>query len=248
MSRLLDIAAVASEQWGLVTSGQASRSGASAQSMARWSRANVLTRVAHGVYKVAGSPYDPRDDLRAAWLTFDPHHTAVERLTDHRIGAIISHRSAAQLHGLGDLDADVYEFTVEGRRQTRRKDLRIHTRSTAIARTSWTLVGGLPVTTVLATIVDLAAIRTDGGHLAGIVRDAIATAVVDLDDLSEALRPYAHRYGAAPEDGEGVIRRFLIEAGLPRVTEQAAELVRDKEIQRMMHDKPSATDPGETAK
>jgi predicted transcriptional regulator of viral defense system len=228
VSQLLEIAEVASEQWGLVTAAQAARIGVSAQSMARWAREDVLTRLAHGVYKVAGSPYDPRDDLRAAWLMLDPKRTATERISAPALDAVISHRSAAQLHGLGDLDADVYEFTVEGRRQTRRKDVRIHTRASAIARESWTLVGGLPVTTVIATIVDLAAAQTDGGHLGGIVRDAIATAVVDIDRLSEALRPYAHRYGAALGDGEGAVRRFLTEAGLPRATEQAAELVRDK--------------------
>lgn len=183
----------------------------------------------------------------AAWLMLDPKRTAVERLADDRIDAIISHRSAAQLHRLGDLDADVYEFTVAGRRQTRRKAVRIHTRSTSIARTSWALVGGLPVTTVLTTIVDLAGMQTDGGHLAGIVRDAIATAVVDFDNLSRALRPYAHRYGAAPGDGEGVIRRFLIEAGLPRVTEQAAELVRDHRTRRSLQDTSRTIDAEESA-
>lgn len=230
VSQLLEVAELASEQWGLVTAAQASLVGVSAQSMARWAREDVLTRLAHGVYKVAGSPYDPRDDLRAAWLMLDPQRTATERISARQLDAVISHRSAAQQHGLGDLDADVYEFTVEGRRQTRRKDVRIHTRATAIERESWTLVDGLPVTTVLATIVDLAAIQTDGGHLAGIVRDALATAVVDLDSLSEALRPYAHRYGAALGDGEGVVQRFLAEAGLPRTTQRAVELLRARRL------------------
>jgi hypothetical protein len=64
-------------------------------------------------------------------------------------------------------------------------------------------------------------------HLGGIGRDAIATAVVDIDSLSEALRPYAHRYRAPLGDGEAVVRRFLTEAGLPKTTKQAAQLVRD---------------------
>jgi predicted transcriptional regulator of viral defense system len=228
VSQLLDVADAASEQWGLMTTAQASRIGVSAQVMARWAREGAMTRLVHGVYKVAGSPYDPRDDLRAAWLMLDPKRTATERIAAAELDLVISHRSAAQLHNLGDLDADVYEFTVVGRRQSRRTDVRIHTRATAIPPASWTLVGGLPVTTVLTTIVDLAAVQTDGGHLGGIVRDALATAVVNLDNLSEGLRPYAHRYGATLGDGKGLVQRFLTDAGLPRTTEQAVELVRSQ--------------------
>ncbi|MFI5712729.1 type IV toxin-antitoxin system AbiEi family antitoxin domain-containing protein [Kribbella sp. NPDC051620] len=229
MSQLLEVAELASEQWGLVTAAQAAEIGVSGQSLARWARNRVLTRLAHGIYKVSGSPYDTRDDLRAAWLMLDPQRTATERISAREIDAVISHRSAARLHGLGDLDADVYEFTVAGRRQTRRTDVRIHTRSTPIQRETWTLAGGLPVTTVLTTIVELAAAHTDGGHLAGVVGDALATAAVDIDKLSVALRPYAHRYGAPPGDGEGVIQRFLTETGLPRTTQRAVDLARGQD-------------------
>jgi predicted transcriptional regulator of viral defense system len=228
VSQLLDVAALASEQWGLVTSAQAALIGVSAQTMSRWAHKDVLTRVAHGVYKVAGTPHDSRDDLRAAWLMLAPERTATERISAREIDAVISHRSAAQLHGLGDLDADMYEFTVEGRRQTRRTDVRIHSRPTAIESNRWTLLGGLPVTTVLATVVDLAATQTDGGHLSRIVRDALATAVVDLGHLSDALRPYAHRYGATLGDGESLVRRFLTESRLPASTQRAADLLRSQ--------------------
>lgn len=240
---LLDVAGIAGEQWGLVTTAQAASVGASAQSMARWARDGVLVRVTHGVYKVAGSPYDSSDDLRAAWLMLDPKRTATERLAAEPIDAVVSHRSAARLHGLGDLDADLYEFTVEGRRQTRRRDVRIHSRKTQISRESWTLVAGTPVTTALTTIVDLAADHTDGGHLGGVVRDAVATAVVDIDNLSEALRPYAHRYGAPLGDGEAVLRRFLAEAGLPKTTELAADLVGGAGLSASAISRLTASDP-----
>jgi predicted transcriptional regulator of viral defense system len=232
MSQLLEVAELASEQWGLVTAAQAAEIGVSGQSMARWARNHVLTRLAHGIYKVVGSPYDTRDDLRAAWLMLDPQRTATERISVGEVDAVISYRSAARLHGLGDLDADIYEFTVAGRRQTRRNDVRIHARATPIEREAWTVLAGLPVTTVLTTIVDLAAVQTDGGHLARIVGDALATAAVDIDKLSIALRPYAHRYGAPPGDGEGVIQRFLTEAGLPKTTQRAVDLARGQHQDR----------------
>jgi predicted transcriptional regulator of viral defense system len=222
---ILDIADLAGEQWGLVTTAQATVAGISGPTMSRLAREGVLQRLGHGVYKIAGSGYDPRDELRAAWLMLSPKQTASERLAQEPIDAVVSHRSAARLHELGDLEADLFEFTVTGRKQSRRRDVRIHVRKTSLPSDAWSLTGGLPVTTVITTIEDLAASHTDGGHLAGVVRDAIATAVVDLDRLSEVLRPYAHRYGAPLGDGQTLIRRFLAEAGLPRTTEQAMTLI-----------------------
>ncbi|WP_020387111.1 type IV toxin-antitoxin system AbiEi family antitoxin domain-containing protein [Kribbella catacumbae] len=222
---LLDIADLASEQWGLVTTAQAAAVGVSGPTMARLARDEVLRRLEHGVYKVNGSGYDPRDDLRAAWLLLDPKRTASQRISEQPIDAVVSHRSAARLLELGDLDADLFEFTVNGRKQTRRKDIRIHVRSTDLPADAWSLASGLPVTTATRTIEDLAASQTDGGHLAGVVRDAVSTAVVDLDQLSDVLRPYAHRYGAPLGDGRSLIRRFLQEAGLPKTTQQAMELL-----------------------
>jgi predicted transcriptional regulator of viral defense system len=226
MSGLMRMAELAGEQWGLITTGQAAKLGVRAGAMARWADQGALTRLSHGVYKVAGSSYDPRDDLRAAWLGLDPKRTAADRLAEPHVDAVVSHRSAAAVHGLGDLDADMHEFTVQGRRQSRRADVRIHTRSALIDPDAWTRVAGLPVTTVTATIVDLAAANIDGGHLAGIVRDAVATAVVDLDELSSALAPYAHRYNAPLGDGKALVQRLVSQAGLPRTTEQAGDLVR----------------------
>lgn len=226
--QLLAVARLASEQWGLVTTAQAAAGGASPKMMARWASGGAMERLAHGVYKLAGTVYDPREDLRVAWLTLDPKRLAAERIAAESVDAVVSHRSAARLHELGDLEADVHQFTVKKRKQSRRTDVRIRQKSEGIDRNSWTLLGGLPVTTVLTTIVDLAADGTDGGHLAGVVRDAIATAAVDLTKLSEALRPYAHRYGAQTGDGDALLQRLLDEAPLPQTTLQATELVHDE--------------------
>lgn len=224
---LVELGVIASEQWGLVTAAQATAAGTASRSMIRWANDGALTRVTRGVYKVAGSSYDPLDDLRAAWLMLAPQRTATERIETEPLDAVVSHRSAARIHQLGDLDADVHEFTVYGRKQPRRPDVRIHSRSQPLRRQSWTLISGLPVTSALTTIIDLAAARTDGGHLAGIVRDAVTTAVVDIDELSTALQPYAHHYGARLGDGDALIRRFLDEAGLPATVMRAAELTRE---------------------
>jgi len=218
---ILDLADVAAEQWGLITTAQARAVGQSPQSVARLAVQGVLERLTHGVYRLAGTPADPRDDLRAAWLALSPDRTAGERLRDEP-PEVVSHRSAAHLLQLGDLAADVHEFTVTGRRQTRRPDVRFHVGH--VHASDWTIVEGLPVTTAVRTIGDLAGIRLDGGHLAGVVRDALITHDLDVEALITTLRPHAHRYGVQLGDGEGLLRRFLVEAGLPEAARRIAEL------------------------
>ncbi|MFD9668329.1 type IV toxin-antitoxin system AbiEi family antitoxin domain-containing protein [Rhodococcus sp. NPDC059968] len=213
--RILDLADLAAGQWGLFTMAQARELDLSAQQVARLANSGAVERLRHGVYRISGAPSAPDEQLRAAWLMIDPRKTAGERLeADHP--AIVSRRSAAQLHDLGDLDADVMEFATSRRRQSRLSDVRYHVQ--VYASDQWTLVGGLPVTTVLVTIAELAADQLDGGHLAGIIRDALTTNRADADEVSAVLRPYAHRYGAALGDGSGLLDRFLAEAGIPKST------------------------------
>ncbi|MBJ7321692.1 MAG: type IV toxin-antitoxin system AbiEi family antitoxin domain-containing protein [Rhodococcus sp.] len=213
--RILDLADLSSEQWGLFTMAQAKGLGFSAQQIARMAKSGTVERIRHGAYRVGGAPSVPSEQLRAAWMMIEPSVTVGERLRDES-PAVVTHRSAAWLHGLGDVDADVMEFATAKRRQSRLPDVRY--RVASYGRDAWTLADGLPVTTVLRTIVDLAAGHLDGGHLAGIVRDAVVTNRVDSESASEALRPYAHRYGVQLGDGEGLLSRFLDEAGIPQST------------------------------
>lgn len=212
------VAAIADEQWGLVTTAQARAAGVTPQSMARLASEGVLERVAHGVYRVVGAG-SPLDGLRAAWLALEPEEPAADRLREP--DAVLSHRSAARYHQLGDLDADRFEFTVATRRQSKRPDVRFHRET--LAPGDWQVTTGLPVTTIVKTISDLAKTRTDGGHLAGVVRDAIAVASVTAEELSSALAPYAHHYGQQAGHGRALLGRLLDEAGIPKATQQAAQ-------------------------
>jgi predicted transcriptional regulator of viral defense system len=213
---------LAMEQWGLVTTAQARREGLSTQQLARLAEAGVLERQRHGVYRAAGVPPAPHDDLRAAWLAFAPARTVPEHLADPDV-EVVSHRSAALLHELGDLDGDRLEFSTPARRQPRDPQVLVHRRRLGVP--DWTLVLGLPVTTVPATVGDLAAARLDGGHLAGVVRDAVTTRHVDVAVLAEVLSPYAHRYGSPLGQGAVLLRRFLEQAGVPESTQAAGRLV-----------------------
>jgi hypothetical protein len=127
------------------------------------------------------------------------------------------------VHQLGDLDADRLEFTTSARKQTRDSQVRLHRRQ--LGAGEWTLVDGLPVTTVLATIGDLAAARLDGGHLAGVVRDAVTTHHVDLDEVAAVLSPHAHHYGAPLGQGGTLLTRMLEQAGVPESTLAVGRLI-----------------------
>lgn len=216
----VDIADLAAGQWGLFTSAQARGHayGASPQVLARLVDRGSLERLTHGVYRVTGAPPTPLDDLRAAWLTLDPSRIAGDRVLDEQ-PAVVSHRSAAVLYRLGDLDADRHEFTTVERKQSRRPDIGIHRGK--LEPGEWTVVDGLPVTTVLRTCVDLAHTHTDGEHLAGVMRDAILARLAGIEELAEAMRPFAHHYGAPLGDGRMMLSRLLEQVGYPTTLGEA---------------------------
>ena len=213
MSKAGQLSEIATEQWGLVTTAQAGRVGVTAQSIAKMAKAGSLVRLAQGVYRLAGSPVDMHEDLRVAWLGLDPGRTAVERLVGVDVD-IVSHRSAALLLGLGDLDADLMEFTVSRRRQTRRPDVRVYRSS--VGPDDWALTASLPAASPRRVIADLAAARIDRGHLATVVRDAVLDHHLAMDAVAATLAPHARAYGAATGNGQGLLTLLLREAGIPR--------------------------------
>lgn len=228
-----EVADLASEQWGMITAAQARQRGESLRTLARLAQRDILERMAHGVYRLAGTPPSPLDDLRAAWLSLDPERTVSERLRDEKI-TVVSHRSAAKAQGLGDLDADVYEFTSPGRKQSRRTDIRLS--KATLESSDWSVIDGLPVTTIARTITDLAQRQTDGGHMASVVRDALVKLHFDDQTIIQALTPYAHYYGVPHEQGKILFLRFLQDAGLP-------ELIHGAVIRQVQSEQPGSSVP-----
>lgn len=213
---LLRLADVAADQGGLLTTAQARAVGVSPQQVARLARSGVLEPVVHGVHRLVGTGEDRLGGLRAVWLALEPQTLAGVRVSRDDPGGVVSHRSAAVVHGLGDIDADVHELTVNARRRSRNPEVRFHI--AARDRGSWTVQSGLPVTTVAQTIADLASVRTDGGHLARVVSDGLAGRQVGLEEVAAVLRPFAHYYGAPLGGGAELVDRFLDEAGIPEAT------------------------------
>lgn len=213
--KIILLAGIATGQWGMITTAQAAAAGVSAQAVARLAHDGQLERLAHGVYRLAGTPPHPHDEIRALWLGIDPRRAASDRIADGEVAAV-SHRSAAVLLGLGDVAADVVEFTVAARHQTRRQDVRIH--HGIVRAGERTLVDGLPVTTPLRTISDLASSRLDRGHLAGVVRDAVLEHHLPVAQVAAVLGQHARAYGVPAGNGMALVELMLEEAGLPQST------------------------------
>lgn len=196
---------IAEDQWGLVTRRQAEAAGVSTPTLQRLSsKGSVLERVAHGVYHLAGAPVADYADLRAAWLQLGPQRVAWERQPDE---GVVSHRSAAALLELGDLPADRHEFTVAGRRQTRRADVRIHRGQ--LGEGEYSIFRGLPVTTPARTAADLLADREDPEAVARVIGDALRKKKEWPPRVAAALSPRAAQLGLRRGDGFAALARLL---------------------------------------
>lgn len=222
-SPLPRIQALAQDQWGLVTRRQLRDAGLGATTLDRLTaNGGALERVAHGVYQVAGAPVPDHRELRAAWLQLAPQIPAWERIPAQ---GIVSHRSAASVFGLGHLPADQHEFTVAGRHQTRRPDVRIHTRPVSDAER--VNMGGLPVTRPSRIAADLLRDREDPEAIAQIITEAIRRVNDYPATFADALVPHAASYGFRRDDGLALLRWLLDLAGDPERNRWIDEARRD---------------------
>ncbi|HUA04805.1 MAG TPA: DUF559 domain-containing protein [Solirubrobacteraceae bacterium] len=74
-------------------------------------------------------------------------------------GAVLSHRSAAALHGLRDWGHTKIEATVPRRSRRRHEGIKVHC-STTLTANDVTVVNGIPCTTIARTLLDLAEVVT----------------------------------------------------------------------------------------
>jgi hypothetical protein len=219
IARLQDIA---EGQWGLVTLQQARGAGLAWPSLARQLDAGLLDRVAHGVYRLRGAPEPDHLALRAAWLQLDPGRPAWHRLDDPEV-AVVSHASAAAMYGVGDLRADVHEFALPVRRQSRRRDVRIH--RAFVPADHRVVVGGLPVTRAAWVIGQLLEDRVDPDAVAQITSEVLDRSLDYPRVVADVLSSYAARFGRPAGDGLGLMNEFLLRAGNPdreRIVAEAA--------------------------
>jgi hypothetical protein len=198
---------IAEEQWGLLTKQQVEATGIAWTTLSRQVRRGVVERVAHGIYRVRGSADVDHLELRAAWLQLSPALPAWSR---HPADGVVSHRSAAALYGIGHLPADIHEFTLPDRKQSRRQDVRLHRGD---VRDNWIILRGLPATRPHRIAADLLAQREDLTAVAELVADALRSAYDSPTAIAHAIAPFAATYGLRRGDGVGLLRWLLSMAG-----------------------------------
>lgn len=209
-SRMTRVLEVAEDQWSLVTRRQLEAAGIRPATLARQLASGTLERVTQGVYRVRGAGEPDHMGLRAAWLALDPEVQAWKRVEDPDV-ALVSHTSAASLYGVGDLRADVHEFTLPGRRQTRRHDVRLHRGRVPHEHTL--ILHGLPVTRAAWTIGDLVADHVDPESVARITAEVVDRVFDHPATIAERIAPFAARFGLPSGDGVALLGELLSLAG-----------------------------------
>lgn len=192
---------LASQQWGLVTTAQATAQGVSPVTLGRLVDRAVLARIRSGVYASESVPWSPVMGIRGQWLALEPPILAADRLGDPT-PVLVSHESAAALHQMGDLDSHGVHFTVASRRQTRQSDVIFHIAD--VPAQDWAVLDGLPVTTPLRTVVDLAHSGHEPDHLADMLATIFDRRLATREEAAGALVEVADLLGIARHDRVGV--------------------------------------------
>lgn len=194
------LAALAADQWGLVTAAQAVAAGVPRNILTRLAREGVIRRLDHAVYQMVGATDMRFLDEKVAWLRLAPACRALERRPLEASGGVLSHRSAAKLHGIGDLTTPFVEIITPGRHQSRDPSIKFRRRT--LSPSEVTTIEALPVTTPVRTIADLAAEHIDGGHLGDLIADGRKRGILDEDELARQIGPHGPAYGTGTEGGE----------------------------------------------
>jgi hypothetical protein len=166
----------------------------------------LLERVAHGVYRIRGAAEPDHLELRAAWLQLEPDTPAWLRVRSPDV-ALVSHASAASLYGVGDLRADVHEFTIPVRRQTRRSDVRLHRGQVPDGQRL--LLHGLPTTRAGLMIADLLDDHIEPESVAQITAEVVQRVLDHPNSIAECIAPSAARYGFRRGDGVALLDHLL---------------------------------------
>jgi hypothetical protein len=205
----LALGEISAGQWGMLTATQARARGINRSNLAHREGDGRLERLAHGVYRQAGSPSLPLDDLRAAWLSTNPAKLAHERTADPDV--IVGSAAGALVHRIGGIDPLPYRLITRDRRQTQRQEIAYSQRP--IDREDVTVRDGLPVTTVERTIADLLRDYGDISLVADALRDGTRMdRELDEGRLAHLLAPLAHRYGHPEGHGDALLDQLLTAA------------------------------------
>jgi very-short-patch-repair endonuclease len=144
------VAAIAAGQHGVITVAQLWAAGLSATQIRNWVRAGRLHRIHRGVYAVGHAALSNEGRWMAAVLACGS-------------GAVLSHRSAAELWRMLDPTAGDIDVTVPTRNGRRRRPgLRIH--RSHVPDTASLNLDGIRVTTASRTLIDLGRVADEATY------------------------------------------------------------------------------------
>jgi hypothetical protein len=215
--------AIAARQLGLVTRDQA-RSCLTRKQLESWIRQGRLIRVRRGVYRMAGAPELPDQELMAACLVAG-------------VAARASHRSASEVWGLPGVMAYQPELVVPWPLTVRLPGVHSH-QTRYLPPSHVTIHHGVPVTSPARTVVDLSAFF--GEYLLGRITDHVTRQrLATIAELHEAYAllatPGRHRltvmravlderpidsYHPGDSNKELDLLSVILEAGFPRPVPQ----------------------------
>lgn len=223
------LAPIAEGQHGLLTTRQAALSGVSRLDLSRLEDEGDLHRVTYGVYRMQGVEPDDATELRAHWLALDPGRTADERARDRSRMVAVSHRSAARLHGIGDLHADRHHYTATYRKQTSRPEVLVG--QSVLEASDVVVERGMLVTTVERTLGDLARTEPDLSHVSDALADAVENRLTTPSRVEPHLEGALHRHRAR-STGD-LVETMLQYSGLDMASLMAS-VMRDPAIQSVI--------------
>ena len=200
--RDVQLSRLAERQHGVVSLAQLLLLGLSARAVRDRVAAGRLIRIHRGVYAVGHGRLTVRGRWMAAVLAYGPT-------------AVLSHRSAASLHGLRPDNRPKSDITLPSTSARPRTGIDVH-RSATLQAADVTTVDAIPCTSVARTLLDLAGVVNRRG-VERAVDQAEVLRVFDLRAVQEVLSRAAGRHGA------GVLRRVLAEYDGPTLTDRELE-------------------------
>lgn len=186
--QLRNVIDFAGRHGGVVTRSEALALGISARTLVRRVRDGVLIEIKEGVYALPGS-----NDLHVLDLT----------AACRKLGAVVSHQSAAYLHGMVGRRATKPTVSVLRNRSKDLAGVTVHQMGD-LSEDQVVTIGGLRVTSPERTIIDLAATLADRA-LARILDNALASGIVAFETLMDLFE----RIGRRGKPGTAKLRKLL---------------------------------------
>jgi very-short-patch-repair endonuclease/predicted transcriptional regulator of viral defense system len=193
---------LAERQHSVVSLPQLQFLGLSARAVRDRVAAGRLTRIHRGVYAVGHGRLTLRGHWMAAVLAYGQD-------------AVLSHRSAAALHGIRPDNRPKSDVTVPGRSARSRSRIDVHA-STTLTAADVTTIDAIPCTSLARTLLDLAEV-VNRRAVEKAINQAEVLRIFDLRAVHEVLSRAAGRRGAS------VLRSVLADYGGPTLTKQELE-------------------------